>query len=78
MTKFYVTYGGNTDRRNNYSVVEAAHYSEAREIIFDACQEFWGFVYEEQDWWLKGKGCNQAEYYGLTEVPLGPHRRAES
>ena len=70
MPKFYVTYGGNTDQANNFSVVDAADYGVAREKIFEVCGPRFAFCYDEDE--FKG----QAKRYDLTEIPLQPQTKS--
>lgn len=64
MAKFFVTYGYNTNLSNNYSVVEADDYCEARKKIFDIRGRKFSFIYTEDEF------IGQPEKYGLTEIEL--------
>lgn len=67
MAKFYVTYGWGTALRDNFSVVEAPTYGEARVLISARIGNKFAFCYTEEQ--FEG----QKERYGITEIPLQPH-----
>ena len=66
MEKYYVTYGNGTHQANNYSVVEAEDYGEARLTVDNVTKGLFAFMYDEEEF------AGQAEQYGLTEIPLQP------
>lgn len=47
--KMFVTYGGGTDRRNNFYVVEGKDYNECRSKVEAACGPKFAFMYTEED-----------------------------
>lgn len=64
---FYVTYGGNTCQRSNFSRVYAIDYGSAIDLIFEKIGDKFACVYTEA--WFDG----QVKAYGLTEIPLTAH-----
>ena len=67
---FYVTYGGNTLQRNNFSRVFAVDYSSARELLHEKIGDKFAFCYNESEF------NGQIEKYGLSEIPLTAQQRA--
>ena len=67
--RLYVTYGGGTAQRNNYSVVDAPTREEARARVVAVCGSAFANTYDEQEF------AGQSERYGLTETPLQPQTR---
>ena len=67
---FYVTYGGNTLLRNNFSRVFAVDYSSARELLHEKIGVKFAFCYNESEF------DGQIEKYGLSEIPLTAQQRA--
>ena len=67
---FYVTYGGNTLQRNNFSRVFAVDYSSARELLHEKIGDKFASCYNESEF------NGQIEKYGLSEIPLTAQQRA--
>lgn len=67
---YYVTYGGNTLQRNNFSRVFAVDYSSARELIHEKIGDKFAFCYNESEF------NGQIAKYGLSEIPLTAQQRA--
>ena len=71
MASFFVTYGCNTDRANNYSLIDAESYAEAHAEAIRVCGREFAFIYRVDA--RDGAGLEaQRRDYRLTEVPLGP------
>ena len=64
---FYVTYGGNTCQRSNFSRVYAVDYDAARILVFEEIGDKFAGFYTEAEF------DGQVEAYGLTEIPLTAH-----
>jgi hypothetical protein len=62
--KYYFTFGYGTPLRNNYVVVEAESYGEARKRFIAARDNNFAFQYPEHDF------AGMAEKFHLTEIPL--------
>jgi hypothetical protein len=62
--KLFVTYGCGTPLGKNYSVIEGETIKHCYAHLWDCCGKHYAFAYDEKQF------GNQAEKYGLTEVPL--------
>lgn len=71
---YYVTYGLSTDRKNNYSVLYAESYLDARMKVLQVCGHAFAFMYNDFEWEMFPQKQTFAQKFGLTEVPLGPHK----
>jgi len=69
--KLYVTYGYNSNLRNNFSEVEGETLEECYRQINDTTRGQYAFTYDEFGF------AGQVERYGLTEVPLQPQTKRD-
>lgn len=69
--KLHVTYGYNSNLRNNFSVVEGETLAELFQKINDITHGQYAFTYDEFGF------AGQVERYGLTEVPLQPQTKRD-
>lgn len=62
MSKFYVTFGGGSPRRNQFFVIEAEGRMAAQEQAFRVFGQDWAMIYDADEF------DGQAEQFGLMEV----------
>jgi hypothetical protein len=65
--KLYVTYGGGTYQRNNFSIVDGDDWLDCRMQIEETIGKKFSMTYEEKEF------LPQIEMHGLTEIPLQQH-----
>lgn len=72
MPMFFVTYACNSDRANNYSLIEANSHGQAHDQAVRVCKRNFAFVYPVEGTGRRDSLEAQRHDYRLTEVPLGP------
>ncbi len=70
MNKYFCTFGQNQTLKNNYVVIDADTFDEARRAMHKHYGAMWAFMHNEEEF------GDQPAKYGLMEVPFGtPNKR---